>query len=257
MQDNVDRDYLSHLGRTIIEKLAQVNRAHLIMRTFLLSGTILLAATASVLAEDATGEWLVEDKSARIKIVNCQNALWGVMWAEKSPGFDTGNRDPSMKGRPMLGIPILINLKPTEANSWAGKVYDPKGSTFMAAGGIYDVKIKLAKKDTLEVRGCMMGICDGEDWSRIINPNTPPIPPSQAAAPSVGGAKGSAMAPPPASGAKGSAMAPQGGAMAPQGGAMAPAPKGNTMAKAAPGAPAGAAPQDPICTSVASMVPRT
>ena len=78
------------------------------MRTFLLSGTILLAATASVLAEDATGEWLVEDKSARIKIVNCQNALWGVMWAEKSPGFDTGNRDPSMKGRPMLGIPLVV-----------------------------------------------------------------------------------------------------------------------------------------------------
>lgn len=238
LQDNVDRDYLSHLGRTIIEKLAQVNRAHPIMRTFLLSGTILLAATTAVLAEDATGEWLVEDKSARIKIVNCQNALWGIMWAEKTPGYDTGNRDPSMKGRPMLGIPILINMKPTEPNSWAGKVYDPKGSTFMSAGGIYDVKVKLAKKDILEVRGCMMGICDGEDWTRITNPNTPPIPPSQAAAPPAG--------------AKGGAMAP-----APKSNAMAPAPKSNAMAKVAPAGAAGAPPQDPVCNSVASMVPKT
>lgn len=207
------------------------------MRTFLLSGTLLLAATAAAFAEDATGEWLVEDKSARIKIVNCQNTLWGVMWAEKSPGFDTGNRDPSMKGRPMLGIPILINMKATEPNSWAGKVYDPKGSTFMSAGGLYDVKVKLAKKDTLEVRGCMMGICDGEDWTRIINPNTPPLPPA-------------AQTSAPTTGAKGNVPAPQGGAMA-------PAPKaapGNTMAKATP---AGVPPQDPICASVASMVPRT
>jgi uncharacterized protein (DUF2147 family) len=245
LQDNVDRDYLSHLGRTIIEKLAQVNRAHRTMRTFLLSGTILLAATASVLAEDATGEWLVEDKSARIKIVNCQNALWGVMWAEKSPGFDTGNRDPSMKGRPMLGIPILINMKPTEPNSWAGKVYDPKGSTFMSAGGIYDVKVKLARKDTLEVRGCMMGICDGEDWTRVTNPNTPPIPPSQTNTAPSGASKGSAAA------AQGGAMAP-----APKAHAMAPAPKTTAMAKAAPAA-ANTPPQDPICSNVASMVPRT
>lgn len=218
------------------------------MRTFLLSGTILLAATASALAEDATGEWLVEDKSARIKIVNCQNTFWGVMWAEKNPGFDTGNRDPSMKGRPMLGIPILINMKPTQPNLLEGKIYDPRGNTFMSAGGMYDVKVKLAKKDTLEVRGCMLGICDGEDWTRVTNPNTPPIPPSQTGTTPAGAAKGNSAAAP------GGAMSAKAGAMASQGGAMAPAAKTNAMAKAAP---AGAPPQDPICANVASMVPRT
>ena len=196
------------------------------MRTLVLSGSILLAVTASAAAQmaDPVGEWLVEDGSARIKVVSCPGApsqpptLWGVIWAETQPGTDNRNPDPSMRNRPMLGVPILINMKQTEANKWEGKIYDANG------GSLYDSHISVTRNDMLAVRGCMGVIfCGGQDWKRVTGTNTPPLPPAQAT---------------PVPQAKGGAT-------------MAPQTKG--MAKGATAAPAA----DPICSNVASLVPRT
>jgi uncharacterized protein (DUF2147 family) len=206
------------------------------MRTLTLSGTILLAATVSAAAQtaDPVGEWLVEDGSARIKVVSCpapvpnqQPTLWGVIWAETNPGTDSKNPDPSQRNRPMLGIPILINMKQTEANKWEGKIYDANG------GSLYDSHISVTRNDMLAVRGCMGVIfCGGQDWKRVTGTNTPPLPPQQAT---------------PAPQAKGGASAPQakGMAMAPQ-----------TTKGMSKGAAAAALPADPVCSNVASLVPR-
>jgi len=206
------------------------------MRTLVLSGTILLAATTGVFAQtaDPVGEWLVKDGTTRIKVASCPQGpnqpptLWGVIWAETVPGKDGKNPDPAMRNRPTLGIPILINMKQTEANLWNGKIYDA------TKGSIWEAKISLSRSDMLEVRGCLGGfICGGEDWKRVTGTNTPPLP--QPALP-VPQAKGGAMAP--------SSMAP-------------PSPsqqtKGAAMAKGAPAAP----PADPICSNIASLVPRS
>jgi uncharacterized protein (DUF2147 family) len=218
------------------------------MRTLVLSGTILLAATVSAAAQaaDPVGEWLVKEGTARIKVVSCPqgpgqpSTLWGVIWAEMKPGVDDKNPDPAMRNRPMLGVPILINMKQTQANRWDGKIYDA------TRGSLFDSNISVSRQDMLEVRGCVAGIfCGGEDWKRVTGTTTPPLP--QQAAPTT-----------PAPQAKGGAMAPQtqtqaqtqakGGAMAPQ---QAPQTKG--MVK---GAMAAMPPSDPICSNVASLVPR-
>jgi uncharacterized protein (DUF2147 family) len=215
------------------------------MRTLVLSGTILLAATASGFAQvsDPVGEWLVEDGSARIKVVSCPQeqsqppTLWGVIWAETSPGIDSKNPDPAMRNRPMLGVPILINMRQTQANLWNGKIYDARG------GSIYDAKISLSRNDMLEVRGCVAGfLCGGQDWKRVTGTDTPPLPPEPATS-----------APQAKSGApKGRAMAAPGQA---RGGAIA-APgqtRGTAMSKGATATP----PADPICSNVSSLVPRS
>jgi uncharacterized protein (DUF2147 family) len=201
-----------------------------------LSGTFLLAATVGAAAQtaDPVGEWLVKEGTARIKVVSCPQApgqpasLWGVIWAEMKPGTDDKNPDPSQKGRPMLGMPILIDMKPSQPGRWEGKIYDA------TRGSLFDSHISVNRSDMLEVRGCVAGIfCGGEDWKRVTGMNTPPLP---------------QLPPPPT---KGGAMAPQakGGAMAPQ--TVAPQTKG--MSKGAAAAPAA----DPICSNVASLVPRT
>ena len=149
------------------------------MRTLVLSGTILLAATTGAFAQtaDPVGEWLVKDATTRIKVVSCPQGpsqpptLWGVIWAETAPGRDDKNPDPAMRNRPTLGIPILINMKQTEANLWNGKIYDA------TKGSLWDAKISLSRGDMLEVRGCLGGfICGGEDWKRVTGTNTPPLP---------------------------------------------------------------------------------
>jgi uncharacterized protein (DUF2147 family) len=224
------------------------------MRTLVLSGTILLAATASAAAQtaDPVGEWLVKDGSARIKVVSCpqeQNQppiLWGVIWAEMKPGRDTANPDPSMKNRPMLGVPILINMKQTQANRWDGKIYDARG------GSIYDANVTLNRNDMLEVRGCVASIfCGGEDWKRVTGTNTPPLPEPAQASPAPQ-AKGGAMAP--SGQTKGAAMGQtKGAAIGQTKGAAIGQTKGAAMAKSNPAAP----PADPICSNITSLVPRT
>jgi uncharacterized protein (DUF2147 family) len=198
------------------------------MRTLTLSGTLLLVATTAAAtfalaqsAGDPVGEWLVEDGTARIKVVSCPQAqgqppvLWGVIWAENQPGVDKQNPDPTMKNRPLLGVPILINMKQTQANRWDGKIYDA------TRGSLFDSNISVDRNDRLAVRGCVAGIfCGGQDWRRVTGTNTPPL----ASAP----AKGGAMA-------------------------QSQPPKGVTTGKAgAAAAPAA----DPICLGVAGLVPR-
>jgi len=193
------------------------------MRAALLISGLLIATTGAALAADPVGEWLVQDRSARMKIVSCPDpqtqaaGIWGVIWAEKKPGVDN-SRDPAMKGRPTLGIPILINMKQTKPNRWEGKIYDPQGTALISAGGMYDAHITL-KQDVLEVRGCFgQFVCGGEDWTRVTDPNTPPLPQAAAAQPA----------------------------------------KGPVASKKAPAAgPADAAAAvDPICSNVARLVPR-
>jgi uncharacterized protein (DUF2147 family) len=198
------------------------------MRTLILSGTALLAATAGAYAQAAgpVGEWLVKDGTTRIKVVSCPEGpsqppvLWGVIWAETNPGVDDQNPDPSMRTRPTLGIPILVNMKQAEANLWNGKIYDP------TRGSLWTAKLSMSRTDMLEVRGCLGIICMGEDWKRVTGTDTPPV--HQAAAHT----KGGTMAPP---------QQARGGTMA----------KGGAMTKGG-----GAPPVDPICANVASLAPR-
>jgi uncharacterized protein (DUF2147 family) len=142
------------------------------------TAAVLMTSTGLALADTPIGDWLVEDGSARIRIVECGASLWGLMAAEKQPSRDNNNPDPKLKGRPMLGVPMLLNLKHTEPNLWTGKIYDPIGTKVTSGGKYYDVKVSLGKKGQLEVRGCVGAIfCGGQDWTRVTDPNTPPVPP--------------------------------------------------------------------------------
>ena len=70
----------------------------------------------------------------------------------------------------MLGVPILINMKQTEANLWDGKIYDA------TRGSIWTRTSASAVSDMLEVRGCVGGFfCGGEDWKRVTGTTTPPL----------------------------------------------------------------------------------
>ena len=83
---------------------------------------ILALPTGPALAAELSpiGDWLVKDGYANIRIDNCGGKMWGIVAWEKTPGgIDTENPDPAKKTRPILGMPILIGMKPTkEPNKW-------------------------------------------------------------------------------------------------------------------------------------------
>jgi uncharacterized protein (DUF2147 family) len=118
-------------------------------------------STATALAADPTGVWLTADQTAKIRVERCPDGYWGSIDWEKVPGTDVKNPDPSKRGRPLLGTPILIAMKPGEPNKWDGKVYNPKEGSF------YNVSIILEDPNRLKLQGCMLVFCGGETWTRV------------------------------------------------------------------------------------------
>src|SRR5262249_40198168 len=102
------------------------NRVPQGMRKISLSGLAVLSTLTPVFAASPLGNWLVEEKTAQVRIVDCNSVLWGVFSWEKEPGMDTSNPDPLMKGKPLLGSPLLRGLKSTKPGEWQGKVYNPE-----------------------------------------------------------------------------------------------------------------------------------
>jgi uncharacterized protein (DUF2147 family) len=110
-----------------------------------------------------TGEWLVADRVARIKIVDCGGRLWGVVaWEARPGGTDQRNPDPQLRSRPTLGMPILLDMTPTKPNRWEGQVYNSQN------GKTYSASISLSDPNTLRIQGCVFGfLCGGENWTRV------------------------------------------------------------------------------------------
>ncbi len=126
-----------------------------------LGGIGAAAAAGPAQAADPTGVWLTADQSAKIRVEKCPDGYWGSIDWEKVPGTDAKNPDPAKRGRPLLGTPILMAMKPSEPNKWDGKVYNPK------EGSTWNISIILESPSRLKLQGCMLMFCGGETWTRV------------------------------------------------------------------------------------------
>lgn len=109
------------------------------------------------------GEWLVNDRTARIRIEDCGGVMWGaVSWEESPGGQDVQNPDPTKRARPTLGLPVLLDMKPGPDGRWDGEVYNAKN------GKTYTAHISMLDPSTLRIEGCVLGLlCGGENWTRF------------------------------------------------------------------------------------------
>lgn len=117
---------------------------------------------AAAFAAEPKGEWLVAEKTARIRIADCAGALWGFVAWEADPGLDAKNPDPAKRTRPTLGMPILLGMKTDGPDRWNGRIYNSENGKFYSGG------ITMLAEDSLRVRGCILGfLCGGENWTRF------------------------------------------------------------------------------------------
>jgi uncharacterized protein (DUF2147 family) len=140
-------------------------------RTLMVSGAVFTTMLGTALAADPTGDWMVADQVANIRVAECNGSMWGVVAWEKTPGGrDVNNPDAALQSRPTLGMPILIDMKKKAgSDQWEGQVYNAKD------GKSYSSTIKPVGSDKLEIQGCVLGfLCGGETWTRV----GPPIPSS-------------------------------------------------------------------------------
>jgi uncharacterized protein (DUF2147 family) len=132
-----------------------------------------LAATLPrpALAADPNGTWLTEAGTSRIKIADCGGALCGnIVWlkdpndaATQRPLLDKNNPDAAKRVRPLMGVTIVIGMKPSGADKWAGQVYNAED------GKTYTGNITMQGANALRLEGCALGglICKGQIWTRV------------------------------------------------------------------------------------------
>jgi uncharacterized protein (DUF2147 family) len=135
------------------------------MRILGLCITVAVAALPCVpaAAAEPVGNWLVGNGAAVVRIEPCGEGLCGaIAWTRRQNGVDTKNPDPAKRNRPLLGMPILIDMKPAaDGSRWEGTVYNSED------GQTYSSHIGLKSPEILRIEGCVLGfLCGGENWVR-------------------------------------------------------------------------------------------
>jgi uncharacterized protein (DUF2147 family) len=78
------------------------------------------------------------------------------------PKTDKNNADASKQSRPLLGVQIVLGMKPSGTpNQWSGNVYNASD------GKTYSGSFTLTGPNTAELKGCVMSIiCKSQTWTR-------------------------------------------------------------------------------------------
>jgi uncharacterized protein (DUF2147 family) len=122
-------------------------------------------------AADPSGTWLTEQGTSRIRITNCGGALCGTIVWLKEPldaethqaRLDKANADSTKRSRPLMGVAIVIGMKPSGTDKWAGQVYNAED------GKTYTGYITMQGATALKLEGCALGglVCKAQTWTRV------------------------------------------------------------------------------------------
>jgi uncharacterized protein (DUF2147 family) len=130
-----------------------------------ISCALLSAGAASA---DPRGIWMAQD-GAHVRVTPCGSALCAVIATPKSaidpetggPWTDKHNHDPALRGRSLVGVPVLYGLRPEGPGRWSGELYNVDN------GNVYAGHLLELGPTTIRVEGCAIGICGGQNMTRI------------------------------------------------------------------------------------------
>ncbi len=122
----------------------------------------------AVRASDLHGVWLVQDRTANVRIAPCGDALCARVTtifqpndpATGAPWLDKNNPDPAKRHRPLLGLAIATGMRSTAPGKWIGRIYS------IDYGRMYAGSITLLSPSQLKIEGCQLLICESEIWTR-------------------------------------------------------------------------------------------
>jgi uncharacterized protein (DUF2147 family) len=79
---------------------------------------------------------------------------------------DQMNKDPALRGRPILGLTILKLHPGNKPQIYDGEIYNPQD------GNTYSGYIEVLGPNKIRLNGCILYniICKGEDWTRVPQP---------------------------------------------------------------------------------------
>jgi uncharacterized protein (DUF2147 family) len=136
----------------------------------LAAACFLLALATGARAAEPIGTWHTEEQRAQVKIAPCGDTLCGTIAALKTPNdpktgrpqLDVENEDAAKRTRPIIGIQIVLGMKPAGPDKWSGQLYNAED------GKTYKGTLTMTGANSLKVEGCIMGglLCKGQTWTR-------------------------------------------------------------------------------------------
>jgi uncharacterized protein (DUF2147 family) len=147
----------------------------LLIAAVLASGGQSQASTA-----DPTGYWMKPDseRNAKIQVTRCGKGgaqlCSSIVWLENPndnrgrPLHDIRNENPSMRDRPIQGLPLFQGMTRTGPATWTGKIYNPED------GNTYSATLTMVSQKQIVLKGCKAWLLCGEKiWLRTSPPPQP------------------------------------------------------------------------------------
>ena len=120
---------------------------------------LMLPFAAPAFAAAPSGIWSMSNGKVTVRVSDCGGNLCAkivglrepISKIDGKPKVDRENPDPGKRKRPLVGLSILISMKPAGDGKWQGAIYNPDdGKTYSATvrhdGG------------TMKVKGCVASV---------------------------------------------------------------------------------------------------
>lgn len=124
-------------------------------------GLALLTGAAHAQAQDPSGTYLSESGETRVRIAKCGQAYCGTIISVQGEPKDVNNPDSSLKGRSLVGIQMISDIRPS-GEGFTGQLYNYKD------GRTYSGKMTFVGK-SMQLSGCVLGglICRSQTWAKL------------------------------------------------------------------------------------------
>jgi uncharacterized protein (DUF2147 family) len=138
------------------------------MKAISLAALALLATTRVALADDPSGVWRLDSGKVTVKVEQCGAELCANIVGLKEPTYKDGtpkidrhNVDPALRKRPLMGLNVLSDMKPSGENSWKGAIYNADDGKTYSATMVLDGNV-------IKLKGCVAGIfCKTNTFTKV------------------------------------------------------------------------------------------
>ncbi len=141
------------------------------MRKLFVAMLLALAPFAATFAQDVVGKWKLGDESAIVEVYQDGDVFNGrIVWLKNptrpdgSPAVDHRNPKEELRGRQLIGLNMLSNLKASKNGEYSGgEIYDPgNGKTYYCSMEVDGNVLKV--RGSLDKRGFLGRTMD---WFRV------------------------------------------------------------------------------------------
>ena len=132
--------------------------SNVLNRAVLAAALLCAAFTGSALASPE-GVWSMTNGKVTVSVDECGGNLCATIVGMKEPiskidgkpKVDRENPDPAKRQRPLIGLSILIGMKPAGDKLWKGAIYNPDDGRTYSATVSQD-------GNQMKVKGCVAGV---------------------------------------------------------------------------------------------------